>query len=80
MQYHYYVPRYAYSRLPYGWSSRIRLYGFFPYEYDAFMEPVPYELEYVLPPLYEGYDRFIFGGRMIVIDHFTRTIVFIVGL
>lgn len=77
---HYYVPRFAYARLPYGWSSRVYLYGFFPYEYDYYVEPLPEGLAYVLPPLYPGYDRFIFGGRIVVMDHFTRSIVFMVSL
>lgn len=77
---HLFVPRFAYARLPYGWSSRVYLYGFFPYEYDYYVEPVPPELEYLLPPLYSGYDRFIFGGRILVVDHFSRNIVFMISL
>ena len=77
---HYYNPRYAFSRLPYGWEDVIYEDMYFPAEYDAWTDEVPLELEYQLPPLYRGHRRFIFGDRLIVIDRFTRNIVLVVRL
>ena len=77
---YYYAPRYAYASLPPGWEDVIYADGFFPEYYDQWMEPVPLELEYRLPPVYRGYQRFLFGGRLIVIDRLTRSIVMVVRI
>ena len=66
--------------LPFGWERRIVLYGVFPWAYDPYCDEVPYDLEYLLPPLYRGHHRFIFGDRLIVIDRITRHIVLVIRL
>lgn len=66
--------------LPFGWERRIVLYDYFPLEYDPYCEPVPYELDYVLPPLYRGHRRFLFGDRLVIIDRITRNVLLVIRL
>jgi hypothetical protein len=75
-----YVPRYAYAALPFGWEEVIYDDGYFPYEYDQWMDEVPADLAYQLPPVYGGYRRFIFGDRLIVIDRLTRHVVLVIRI
>jgi hypothetical protein len=75
-----YVPRYAYAALPFGWEQVIYDDGYFPYEYDQWMDEVPADLAYQLPPVYGGYRRFIFGDRLIVIDRLTRHVVLVIRI
>jgi len=79
---HHYRPGWSYRArfLPFGWERRIVLYGYFPVEYDPYCDEVPWELDYVLPPLYRGYHRFILGDRLIVVDRITRNILLVIRL
>jgi hypothetical protein len=67
------------ARLPFGWDRRVYLNGFFPVDYDIYLRPVPPDLDYLLPPLYDGYARFVFGDRLVVMDRFSRRVVVMVG-
>jgi hypothetical protein len=67
--------RRAMVRFPHAWDNRLYVMGYFPTAYDFYREPLPRELERALDLPGRGYDRFIFGGQLIVIDRFTRTIV-----
>jgi hypothetical protein len=67
------------ARLPFGWDRRVYLNGFFPVDYDLYLRPVPADLDYLLPPLDDGYARFVFGDRLVVMDRFSRRVVVMVG-
>jgi hypothetical protein len=62
--------------LPFGWESRIVVRGYFPFAYSSYCEAVPAEYEYMLPEMMPDYDSCLFGDRVVVIDRFSRGIVF----
>jgi hypothetical protein len=62
--------------LPFGWESRIVVRGFFPVSYASYCEPVPPDYEYMLPEMLPNYDSCLFGDRIVVLDRFSRGIVF----
>lgn len=62
--------------LPFGWESRIVVRGFFPLSYASYCEPVPVDYEYMLPEMLPNYDSCLFGDRIVVLDRFSRGIVF----
>jgi hypothetical protein len=62
--------------LPFGWESRIYVRGFFPLSYASYCEVVPPDYEYMLPEMLPNYDSCLFGDRIVVIDRFSRGIVF----
>jgi hypothetical protein len=62
--------------LPLGWESRIVVRGFFPLSYASYCEVVPAEYDYMLPPMQPNYDSCLFGDRIVVVDRFSRGIVF----
>ena len=67
-------------RLPFGWESRVVFGGFFPIAYGGYCDAVPYDYDYLLPPMLPTYDPCLFGDRVIVFDRFSRHIVFIATL
>ncbi len=62
--------------LPFGWESRIVVRGFFPVSYMSYCEPVPVDYDYMLPEMQPSYDSCLFGDRIVVMDRFSRGIVF----
>jgi hypothetical protein len=62
--------------LPFGWESRIVVRGFFPVSYMSYCEPVPVDYDYMLPEMLPSYDSCLFGDRIVVMDRFSRGIVF----
>jgi hypothetical protein len=62
--------------LPFGWESRIYVRGFFPTSYASYCEVVPPDYEYMLPEMLPNYDSCLFGDRIVVVDRFSRGIVF----
>jgi len=66
--------------LPFGWERRVIFGGFFPLAYAGYCEAVPYDYEYLLPPMAPSYDPCLFGDRVIVFDRFSRSIVFVATL
>ena len=62
--------------LPFGWESRIVVGGFFPVSYMSYCEPVPVDYDYMLPEMQPSYDSCLFGDRIVVMDRFSRGIVF----
>jgi hypothetical protein len=62
--------------LPFGWESRMVVRGFFPVSYMSYCEPVPVDYEYMLPEMLPNYDSCLFGDRVIVMDRYSRGIVF----
>jgi len=66
--------------LPIGWGDRIIFGGFFPVSYVSYCEAVPYDYEYLLPPMAPSYDPCLFGDRVVVFDRFSRSIVFVASL
>jgi hypothetical protein len=62
--------------LPFGWESRIYVRGFFPASYASYCEAVPVDYEYMLPEMLPNYDSCLFGDRIVVLDRFSRGIVF----
>lgn len=66
--------------LPVGWGSRVIFGGFFPVAYAGYCEAVPYDYDYLLPPMAPSYDPCLFGDRVIVYDRFSRSIVFAASL
>jgi hypothetical protein len=69
--------RFGLAGLPFGWEHRVVFHGFFPLEYASYCEPVPVEYDYMLPPEQPYYDPCLFGDRVIVVDRFSRSIVFV---
>jgi hypothetical protein len=61
---------------PGGWESRVVVGGFFPMDYAGYCDAVPYDYDYMLPPMQPSYDPCLFGDRVIVFDRFSRSIVF----
>ena len=66
--------------LPIGWGDRIVFGGFFPVAYGGYCEAVPYDYDYLLPPMEPSYDPCLFGDRVVVFDRFSRSIVFVAAL
>jgi hypothetical protein len=66
--------------LPIGWGGRVVFGGFFPAEYAGYCEAVPYDYDYLLPPMAPSYDPCLFGDRIVVFDRFSRSIVFVAAL
>lgn len=66
--------------LPIGWGDRVIFGGFFPVAYASYCEAVPYDYEYLLPPMDPSYDPCLFGDRVVVFDRFSRSIVFVATL
>ncbi len=66
------------AALPFGWDRRVYLNAFFPVDYDVYLRPVPADLDYLLPPIYDGYARFVFGDRLVVMDRLSRRVVVMV--
>jgi hypothetical protein len=66
--------------LPVGWGSRVVFGGFFPVAYAGYCEAVPYDYDYLLPPMAPSYDPCLFGDRVVVYDRFSRSIVFVAAL
>ena len=66
--------------LPFGWGSRVVFGGFFPVEYASYCEAVPYDYDYLMPPMAPSYDPCLFGDRIVVFDRFSRSIVFVAAL
>ncbi len=62
--------------LPFGWESRLYVRGYFPASYASYCEAVPPDYEYMLPDMLPDYDSCLFGDRIVVIDRFSRGIVF----
>ena len=62
--------------LPFGWENRIFVRGFFPVSYMSYCEPVPVDYEYMLPQMQPNYDSCLFGDRVVVMDRYSRGIVF----
>ena len=62
--------------LPFGWESRLYVRGFFPASYMSYCEAVPVDYDYMLPPMLPNYDSCLFGDRIVVMDRFSRGIVF----
>ena len=54
--------------------------GFFPVAYAGYCEAVPYDYDYLLPPMAPSYDPCLFGDRVVVFDRFSRSIVFVAAL
>jgi hypothetical protein len=65
---------------PFGWESRVVFGGFFPMGYAGYCDAVPYDYDYMLPPMLPSYDPCLFGDRVIVFDRFSRHIVFVATL
>ena len=65
---------------PFGWESRVVFGGFFPPTYAGYCDAVPYDYDYMLPPMLPSYDPCLFGDRVIVFDRFSRHIVFVATL
>jgi hypothetical protein len=61
---------------PLGWEGRVVYGGFFPIAYAGYCDPVPYDYDYMLPPMMPSYDPCMFGDRIVVFDRFSRSIVF----
>jgi hypothetical protein len=72
-----FVPR---GGLPFGWEGRVVFHGLFPLAYAGYCEAVPYDYNYLLPPMMPSYDPCLFGDRVIVYDRFSRSIVFVAAL
>jgi hypothetical protein len=68
------------SDLPWGWRSSVVFGGFFPLAWAPYCETVPYEFDYMMPPMSPGYDPCLFGDRIIVFDRFSRHISFVAVL
>ena len=51
-----------------------------PGAYAGYCEAVPYDYDYLLPPMAPSYDPCLFGDRMVVYDRFSRSIVFAAAL
>jgi hypothetical protein len=66
--------------LPFGWERRVVFHGYFPADYASYCEAVPLEYDYLLPPMGPYDDPCLFGDRVIVVDRFSRSIVFIATL
>ncbi len=66
--------------LPIGWGGRVVFGGFFPVAYAGYCEAVPYDYDYLLPPMAPSYDPCLFGDRVVVYDRFSRSIVFVAAL
>jgi hypothetical protein len=66
--------------LPIGWGNRVVFGGFFPAAYGGYCEAVPYDYDYLLPPMAPSYDPCLFGDRIVVYDRFSRSIVFVAAL
>jgi hypothetical protein len=62
--------------LPFGWENRVFVNGFFPASYASYCEAVPVDYDYMLPEMQPNYDSCLFGDRVIVMDRFSRGIVF----
>ncbi len=62
--------------LPIGWQSRIFVNGYFPAAYASYCEAVPADYDYMLPEMLPNYDSCLFGDRIVVMDRFSRGIVF----
>ena len=62
---------------PLGWEGRVVFGGFFPVAYGGYCDAVPYDYDYLLPPMLPSYDPCLFGDRVIVFDRFSRHIVFV---
>jgi hypothetical protein len=62
--------------LPFGWESRLYVRGYFPAAYSSYCEAVPADYEYMLPQMLPNYDSCLFGDRIVVMDRFSRGIVF----
>jgi hypothetical protein len=71
---------YAGRAFPFGWEGRVVSGGFFPIAYAGYCDAVPVEYDYLLPPMAPSYDPCLFGDRVIVFDHFSRSIVFVATL
>jgi hypothetical protein len=65
---------------PFGWESRVVFGGYFPGAYAGYCDAVPYDYDYMLPPMMPSYDPCLFGDRVIVFDRFSRHIVFVATL
>ncbi|MFI5243905.1 MAG: hypothetical protein ACHQQR_01685 [Gemmatimonadales bacterium] len=65
---------------PLGWEGRVVFGGFFPMAYGGYCDAVPYDYDYLLPPMLPSYDPCLFGDRVIVFDRFSRHIVFVATL
>ena len=65
---------------PIGWESRVVFGGFFPIAYAGYCDAVPYDYDYLLPPMAPSYDPCLFGDRIVVFDRFSRSIVFVATL
>ncbi|MFI5245366.1 MAG: hypothetical protein ACHQQR_09100 [Gemmatimonadales bacterium] len=65
---------------PFGWESRVVFGGFFPIGYAGYCDAVPYDYDYMLPPMLPSYDPCLFGDRVVVFDRFSRHIVFVATL
>src|ERR1035437_10239768 len=68
------------SGLPFGWESRIMLNGYFPVSYGGYFAAGPVDFEYLLSPTLPSYDPCFFGDRVVVLDRFSRSIVFVAAL
>ncbi len=66
--------------LPVGWGNRVIFGGYFPIAYASYCEAVPYDYDYLLPPMAPSYDPCLFGDRVVVYDRFSRSIVFVAAL
>jgi hypothetical protein len=66
--------------LPFGWERSVVFHGYFPVGYASYCEPVPVEYDDMLPPPNPDYDPCLFGDRVIVVDRFSRSIVFVATL
>jgi hypothetical protein len=62
--------------LPFGWENRIFVNGYFPAAYSTYCEAVPADYDYMLPDMQPNYDSCLFGDRIVVMDRFSRGIVF----
>jgi hypothetical protein len=65
---------------PFGWESRVVFGGYFPVAYAGYCDAVPYDYDYLLPPMMPSYDPCYFGDRIVVFDRFSRSIVFVATL
>ena len=50
--------------------------GYFPAAYASYCEAVPVDYDYMLPEMLPNYDSCLFGDRIVVMDRFSRGIVF----
>ena len=63
--------------LPFGWYQPLYVRGYFPVNYYNYCEPVPYDLEYMLPEMYDGQTSCLVGDRVVVYDRASRGISFV---